>query len=282
MALTKDFPNSPYEILDPKIRWFPADESLRESSAVKLMPPLVTKIREEVHKFRANNYDGASQTSKSLLKWWFETPHPIVNSSPEINFKYFFSQQEAIEALIYLHDVAKIDNQQQLVHYDSSNELSSQHFIESWKRYVLKLATGAGKTKVLSLALVWSYFHKMYEQDSDMARNFLIIAPNIIVLDRLRVDFDGLKIFREDPLMPDDGFEGQNWQDDFNLNLHIQNDALVTKNIGNIFLTNIQRVYEKRNREASLEDEDVSDYFLGKKVTLDTRDSDIDLNEIIR
>ena len=24
MALHKDFPKSPYEILDPKIRWFPA------------------------------------------------------------------------------------------------------------------------------------------------------------------------------------------------------------------------------------------------------------------
>jgi type III restriction enzyme len=281
MALTKDFPESPYEILDPKLRWFPADESLRESSAEKLMPPLVTKIREEVHKFRASNYEGASQTSKSLLKWWFKTEHPVAQSKPEIYFKYFFSQREAIEALIFLHDVAKVDNQQQLVQYDSSGRLSSQHFIESWKRYVLKLATGAGKTKVLSLALVWSYFHKMYEKDSDMARNFLIIAPNIIVLDRLRVDFDGLKIFREDPLIPDDGFEGQNWQDDFNLNLHIQNEALVHNKIGNIFLTNIQRVYEKKNKEANLDDDDVSDYFLGKKVTLDTRDSDIDLNEII-
>ena len=237
MALTRDFPDSPYEILDPKIRWFPADESLRESSAEKLMPPLVTKIREEVHKFRASNYQGASQTSKSLLKWWFKTEHPIINSNPETYFRYFFSQREAIESLIYLHDVARIDNQQQLVQYDRSGGLSSQHFIESWKRYVLKLATGAGKTKVLSLALVWSYFHKMYESNSDMARNFLIIAPNIIVLDRLRVDFDGLKIFREDPLIPVDGFDGQNWQDDFNLNLHIQNEALVHSKIGNIFLT---------------------------------------------
>jgi type III restriction enzyme len=281
VALTPDFPNSPYEILEPKIRWFPADESMRESSAEKLMPPLVTKIREEVHKFRASNYQGASETSKSLLNWWFKTEHPIAQSNPEIYFRYFFSQREAIEALIYLHDVAKIDNQQQLVQYDSSGRLSSQHFIESWKRYVLKLATGAGKTKVLSLALVWSYFHKLYEPNSDMARNFLIIAPNIIVLDRLRVDFDGLKIFREDPLIPEDGFDGQNWENDFNLNLHIQNEALVSNKVGNIFLTNIQRVYEKRNKEASLEDEDVSDYFLGKKVTLDTRESDIDLNEII-
>lgn len=36
----------------------------------------------------------------------------------------------------------------------------------------------------MSLALAWSYFHKMYEPDSELARNFLVIAPNIIVLDK--------------------------------------------------------------------------------------------------
>ena len=30
MALHPDFPKSPYAILDPEIRWFPADEDLRE------------------------------------------------------------------------------------------------------------------------------------------------------------------------------------------------------------------------------------------------------------
>ena len=30
MALPKDFPRDPYAILDPGIRWFPADEDLRE------------------------------------------------------------------------------------------------------------------------------------------------------------------------------------------------------------------------------------------------------------
>jgi type III restriction enzyme len=281
MALTKDFPDSPYEVLDPKIRWFPADESLRESSSEKLLPPLVTKIRETVDGFRKSGYEGASLTSKSLLNWWFKTEHPILGTFPEEYFRYFFSQREAIEALVYLHDVIKIDNQQQLKQFDSSGLLSSQHFVESWRRYVLKLATGAGKTKVLSLALVWSYFHKMYEADSDMARNFLIVAPNIIVLDRLRVDFEGLKIFKSDPLIPENGFDGQNWQDDFNLKIHIQNVALVSNPTGNVFLTNIQRVYEKRNTAASLNDEDLTDYFLGQKVTLDTRESDIDLNEII-
>ncbi len=33
MALHKDFPESPYAILNPLIRWFPADEALRETSS---------------------------------------------------------------------------------------------------------------------------------------------------------------------------------------------------------------------------------------------------------
>ena len=84
------------------------------------------------------------------------------------------------------------------------------------------MATGSGKTKVLSLILAWSYFHKHYEEGSELARNFLVITPNIIVLDRIRTDFDGLKIFFEDPILPDNGYEGQNWRDDFQMTLHVQ------------------------------------------------------------
>jgi len=31
MALHPEFPASPYAILDPDLRWFPADEALRDS-----------------------------------------------------------------------------------------------------------------------------------------------------------------------------------------------------------------------------------------------------------
>ena len=30
MAIHKNFPSSPYEILNPDYRWFPADEALRD------------------------------------------------------------------------------------------------------------------------------------------------------------------------------------------------------------------------------------------------------------
>ena len=92
---------------------------------------------------------------------------------------------------------------------DRSGRLSASLFDETWRRYVFKLATGAGKTKVLSLALAWSFFHKLYEPDSTLSRNFLVIAPNIIVLDRIYRDFQGLKIFFNDPVLPYNGFDGR-------------------------------------------------------------------------
>lgn len=281
MALTPDFPKSPFEILDPSLRWFPADESLRESSAEKLMPPLVSAIRLKVHEFRANDYEGASKTSKSLLNWWFKTPHPIIGTNPEEYFNYFFSQREAIEAIIYLHDVEHVVNQNELLEFDGHGLLTPESFAETWRRYVLKLATGAGKTKVLSLALTWSFFHKMYEKDSDMARNFLIIAPNIIVLDRLRVDFEGLKIFKDDPLIPEDGFEGQDWNSDFKVDLFVQDETNVKSRIGNIFLTNIQRVYDRQERISSADDENSEDYFLGSTSGANVGGKNYDLSSIV-
>ncbi len=52
MALHPSSPESPYAILDAAIRWFPEDEALRESSAEKLMPPLLPRLRREVQSRR--------------------------------------------------------------------------------------------------------------------------------------------------------------------------------------------------------------------------------------
>jgi type III restriction enzyme len=76
MALHPNFPESPHAILDPAIRWFPADEALRESSMEKLMPPLVAELRRKVKEFRDKAYVGAADTSRSLLNWWFNKPSP--------------------------------------------------------------------------------------------------------------------------------------------------------------------------------------------------------------
>ncbi len=285
MALHPAFPASPYEPLLPDHRWFPAAEQLRDS-ADKLLPPLVANLRKAVHAWRATGYKGASPTSAALLRWWFETEHLLEAADGSLApFRYYFSQREAVETVIWLHDVHQAKDKFDLLRFDSSGKLSHGMFHETWPRYVLKLATGAGKTKVLSLLIAWSYFHRYYEPDSDLARNILLVAPNIIVLDRLRADFDGLKIFFNDPILPDNGVAGHNWRDDFQMTVHIQDDVRILQPVGNLFLTNIHRVYPGDVVEPSLDDDDLTNYFLdpfGPKPVGKTTDSKADLGQIIR
>ncbi|SFV30238.1 DEAD/DEAH box helicase family protein [Thermoflavifilum thermophilum] len=270
-----DFPQNPYDILDPNIRWAPSQEDLKEKAYEQLIPPLVYKIRLDVKKWRDSDYSGASDTTKALLNFWFKPDGHKKNGQV---FRYYFAQREAIESIIYLYEVAKARDKFELMRFNSSDRISTGIFPESWPRYVIKMATGSGKTKVLSLALVWSYFHKLYETESELSRNFLIIAPNIIVLNRLRKDFDDLKIFREDPLIPENGYFDRDWQNDFHLTLHIQDELKPITEEGNLFLTNIHRVYLNEDREPSLEEE-----FLGKKPPADADTSKgMDLGKVLR
>ncbi len=282
MALHPEFPTDPQALLDPKLRWFPADEAQRDSME-KLMPPLVARLRVEVKAFRDSGYAGAKESSRSLLTWWFNRPHLLEQADGTMqHFSYYFAQQEAVETIIYLHDVVAVQDHYDLLRFDASGLLSSGMFNETWRRFVVKMATGSGKTKVLTLILAWSFYHKLYEPDSDLARNFLVIAPNIIVLDRIFKDFQGLRIFFQDPVLPENGFAGRNWRDDFQLTLHLQDEVRVTRPTGNIFLTNIHRVYAGEDIPPSPEDDNSRDYFLGKAPKGKTTDSKVDLAMIVR
>jgi len=284
MALHPSFPESPHAILDPAVRWFPADEALRENSMDKLMPPLVSELRKKVKEWRDSGYKGATDTSRYLLNWWFNNPHLLPKADGTMaEFQYFFAQREAVETIIFLYDVAGVQDKYDLMRFDSSSLVTTGMFDETWRRFVVKMATGSGKTKVLSLILAWSFFHKLYEPESGLSRNFLIITPNIIVLDRIRKDFEGLKIFFDDPVLPDDGVGGRSWHDDFQqISLHVQDDVRIIRPIGNIFLTNIHRVYAGDDTPASPDDDNTMDYFLGKRPSGATTDSKVDLSMIVR
>lgn len=283
MALHPEFPSSPHVVLDPAFRWFPADESLRETSYDKLMPPLVSSLRKEIKKWRDSGYSGAADTSRSLLNWWFIRKHMLPTSEGLLSeFCYYFAQREALETIVYLYDVAGVKDKFDLIRYDSSGLVSTGMFLEDWRRFVVKMATGSGKTKVLSLVIAWSFFHKLYEPGSDLARNFLVITPNIIVLDRVYRDFQGLNIFFQDPVLPDNGYEGRDWRNDFQLTLHLQDNVNITQQTGNIFLTNIHRVYAGNETLPSAEDENTMEYFLGKKPVGATNESKVDLGMIVR
>jgi len=268
--------SDPFTILSPNERWAPSQSQINafQNAYEKLLPPLVYKIRLAIAKWRDDDYNGASETSKSLLNFWFNQEHFI----GQTKFSFFFSQREAIESIIYLYEVAKAKDKYELMRFDSSQRVSPGMFDENGTRYVIKMATGAGKTKVMGLALVWSYFHKLYEADSTLSKNFLVIAPNIIVLNRLRKDFDGLKMFFNEPFFPENGYDDKDWKNDFQLTLHIQDDLKQITEYGNIFLTNTHRVGFNEEPEQNFETT-----FLGVKPKPDADTSKgLDLGKILR
>lgn len=280
MPLHPDFPSDSTAILHPDVRWYPGDELLGRIGAQKLSPPLVDRIRRGVYDWRAAGYAGASETTHALLRWWFQHDHfEWGPNGPERQFQYRFGQREAVESAIWLYEVEAARDPSSLMKFDSLGAVGRGHFDEDWARYVMKLATGAGKTKVMSLLIAWSYFHRLYEAGSTLSTNALLIAPNIIVLDRLRADFDGGRIFFTDPVLPDNGWLGRDWRDDFQMTVHIQDDLGHVAPTGNLFLTNIHRVGQ--NERISPE-WDLRDDFLGPKPVAKTTDSKVDLGVIVR
>jgi len=268
MGLDKNFPRQPYKVIDPDVRWYPGSD-IGEKGREKLLPPLVNKIRKEVNEWRKAGYPNISEVTKSLLTYWFKTEHPN-------GFQYYFAQRESVESIIYLYEHEKIRNPSELLKYDSSGVMVESMFEETWLRLVIKQATGTGKTKVLSLLMTWCYFHKEFNENSELSKNFLLLSPNTIVLDRLKSDIEGLNVFNKDPVLPPNGYSGRSWN--FYPKVHIQDNIGSLSKSGNIFLTNIQRFVtrnDEENKNSSI------DYFLGEKPVSKTTDNKILVKEIV-
>ncbi|QQQ75487.1 DEAD/DEAH box helicase family protein [Saccharothrix sp. 6-C] len=195
---------------------------------------MVDQIREEVSSWRQGGYAGASDTSKRLLEHWFHDEHQTADGAP---FRYYFAQREAVETAIYLYEVAKSRMMSELVTRFAVGPLPVEG--RSYPRYVFKAATGSGKTKVMSLLIAWAYFHKIYEPESELTTTSLVVAPNLIVYERLRADFEAGKIFREDPVIPPE------WRHEFDLLVSLRNDPVSMHSTGALVLTNVQALYER-------------------------------------
>ncbi|MBC8091301.1 MAG: DEAD/DEAH box helicase family protein [Pseudonocardia sp.] len=196
--------------------------------------PLVDELRREVDAWRRQSYTGASVTTKRLFEHWFLDEHEI---SPGEPFRYYFAQREAIETIVYLYEVAQARDLATLAARYADRPVPIAD--EWYPRYVVKMATGAGKTKVMSLAVAWSYFHAIREVDSPLPTTSLLIAPNLIVYERLREDFEAGAIFRRDPVIPPE------WRADFDLEVCLKGDAVPTGARGVLALTNVQALYER-------------------------------------
>lgn len=206
--------------------------------------PCVPAVREAVMAWRAGGYKGTTETTRLLLNHWFNTDHKLQNGH---RFEYHSSQRQAIETLIFVWEFEKVRTRKGLLErYAQSLKDVRLPPYDDFARYCIKMATGSGKTKVMSLAVVWQFMNAVRESEEiarDYAKTFLIIAPNVIVLERLKTDFAGGRIFRADPLIPKplEIF----W--DFDCVMRGEGEKAHAE--GTLFLTNIQQFYERGNRK---------------------------------
>ncbi|MFO9228344.1 DEAD/DEAH box helicase family protein [Legionella pneumophila serogroup 1] len=223
-----------------------------------------------VKSWRETNYKaGITSTTRRLLEWWFIEEHLRDN----IPFKFWKGQQEAIEHFIFCYEVLGAKSLYQLAQQlDISIPLDPKQ--DKWPKFAFKMATGSGKTIVMAFAIVWSYFNAIKENEINFSKNFVLIASNLIVLDRLLGDanhpeFEGCHIFKKFPFIPPE------WLSDFQLNVVGPNEERLPSKSGTIYLTNWQKFIE-RNRS---EPENPIQVLLGPKPT--SLDNDISIIEKI-
>ena len=240
------------------------DESGRRPSNLLL----VNSLRESVDEWRSGGYPGASDVTLRLFAYWFDQDHPTTEFGP---LRYHFAQREAIETLAYLVEVFQSQDIAPLLDTFGASEhqtlFGSELQVETpvggprrlrrvqedgktgyqdlplkdLRRYAFKMATGSGKTWVMAQSMVWSYFHKQFVEGSELTTNFLVVAPNVIVFERLAKDFDSLNIFHQLPLIPPE------WRSGFSLTPIMRGEETELLPSGNLVVTNIHQIYASRD-----------------------------------
>lgn len=238
---------------------------------------LVSKLRAAVDTWREGDpergierWAGASEVTKRLFQYWFDEDHGVAGFN--VPFRYHFCQREAIETLAFVVEVARNRDSKELIgayaevfqadlltkSIEYQTTMEGQRQIRRYvpevdaigvqdlpplnlRRYAFKMATGSGKTWVIAMTMVWSYFLKKLVPGVDLSTNFLIVAPNVIVYQRLEKDFANNEIFNTLPLVPP---EWRPW----NMKVILRGQSTEPDAAANLFLTNIHQLYESRDQ----------------------------------
>ncbi len=168
--------------------------------------PLVNALREDVKRWRDSGWESASETTKKLLRhWWRE----------DRGRRLFFCQVEAVETIIYLREILSLGKKSRWtpkLTLEDFNALSegrnprpsewvakaAQHpkladipneaGLKAIHRYACKMATGSGKTVVMSMLIAWAFCNRGTKPgDPRFPRRALVLCPNLTIKERLNV-----------------------------------------------------------------------------------------------
>ena len=184
--------NSPYE--EPREHWryhretrlFTREQERRKAGYIRASEssrsfddpgifielPLVNQIRPRIKLWRAADYPGATGITKRLLQHWRDP------NQRDPNRQFFFCQLEAIETLLWLTEAPASERVGIEIPRDGG----------PFTRQCCKMATGSGKTILMSMLIAWQVLNKAtYPQDKRYSKNILLVAPGLTVKNRLQV-----------------------------------------------------------------------------------------------
>jgi type III restriction enzyme len=162
-----------------------------------LADAISSRISEQIEEIRAGLpcrlLDEVTPITSELLRFWFEDDFC---AGRDRNFHA--GQRDAIAAVIYAHEVLGSTTLQELYEQLDVSVLEPGRLgvlsAESNRhpKYAAKMATGTGKTWVMNALLIWQHLNALAApSDPRFTSNFLIVAPGLIVYERLLDSFLG-------------------------------------------------------------------------------------------
>jgi type III restriction enzyme len=132
---------------------------------------IVNKIRPRVIAWKEAGYPGVTGITKRLLEHW-QDPEERKDR------RFFFCQLEAIETLIWLTEAPAAEK----VGIDIQGDGGA------FERWCSKMATGSGKTIIMSMVIAWNFLNKVTNpMDARFSKYALCVAPGLTVKSRLQV-----------------------------------------------------------------------------------------------
>ena len=148
----------------------------------------VNKLRADVKRWRASNWEGATNVTKDLLRHWWRKDR---------SRRLFFCQLEAAETAIFLNEIRGFRRDGKRGQPRWNPEFADADFELLWNsegnpeplpRYACKMATGSGKTVVMSMLVAWAFCNRgRVPSDERFPNAVLIVCPNLTIKERLQV-----------------------------------------------------------------------------------------------
>lgn len=168
--------------------------------------PLVNLLREDVLRWREANYQNATPVTRQLLAHW---------SRSDRARRLFFCQREAVETVVYLNEILasgktgfrakpklSLEDYRTLMAggkpsfvfekapkvFPTLADQPNEGGLSALTRYGCKMATGSGKTVVMSMLIAWAFCNRGRNPSDDRFPNAtLVVCPNLTIFERLQV-----------------------------------------------------------------------------------------------